>query len=124
MLLSEGVQKFLFPDQVGLGRFTKIGFSNPEFMSHFVAVHEIAFGVLLLLGLFTRLSVVPIIVIMLSALYFTKIPILLNSGFWQMAHAARTDLSMLICSIVLLIEGSGVYSLDNWLKARFGVKNK
>lgn len=37
IFLSEGIQKFLFPELVGAGRFEKIGFENPEFWALFVA---------------------------------------------------------------------------------------
>lgn len=37
VFLSEGIQKFLFPELVGAGRFEKIGFANPEFLAAFVA---------------------------------------------------------------------------------------
>jgi len=30
VFLSEGIQKFLFPDQLGAGRFLKIGLPLPE----------------------------------------------------------------------------------------------
>jgi len=49
---------------------------------------------------------------MIIAIATTKIPILIDRGFWAMAHAARTDLSMLLCSIFLLVRGSGYFSID------------
>ena len=110
--LSEGIQKFLFPDTVGGGRFEKIGFSSPEFTAQFVACFEIACGSLMLLGLLTRLAAIPLIVIMLVAIVSTKIPILQEQGFWKMAHEARTDWSMLLGSIFLLIVGAGPWSCD------------
>jgi putative oxidoreductase len=102
----------LFPAEVGAGRFEKIGFSSPEFTAQFVACFEIACGSLVLLGLLTRLAAVPLIVIMLVALASTKIPILREQGFWKMAHEARTDWSMLLGSIFLLIVGAGPLSCD------------
>ena len=112
VFLSEGIQKFLFPDSVGAGRFEKIGFANPDFTAHFVGSSEILFGTLVLLGFLTRLSVLPLIIIMLTAISTTKIPILIESGFWKMAHDSRTDFSMLTCSIFLFIEGGGRWSVD------------
>ena len=35
-------------------------------------------------------------------------------GFWKMAHEARTDWSMLLGSLFLLIVGAGLWSLDAW----------
>src|SRR5690606_27353925 len=81
----------------------------------FVGGFEIICGVLLLLGLLTRLAAVPLIVIMLTAIATTKIPILTDHGFWKMAHDARTDWSMLLGSIFLLITGGGRWSLDHRL---------
>jgi uncharacterized membrane protein YphA (DoxX/SURF4 family) len=118
VFLSEGIQKFLFPAEVGAGRFEKIGFSSPEFTAQFVACFEIACGTLVLLGLLTRLAVVPLITIMVVAIACTKIPILREQGFWKMAHEARTDWSMLWGSIFLLIVGAGPLSFDTWLMSR------
>lgn len=112
VFLSEGTQKFLFPDDVGAGRFEKIGLPAPELLAPFVGCFEIACGGLVLLGLGTRLAVLPLITIMLVAIASTKIPILQDSGFWKMAHDARTDWSMLLGSLFLLTVGAGPLSLD------------
>ncbi len=112
VFLSEGIQKFLFPDSVGAGRFAKIGLPFPEITANFVGTVEIMCGLLVLLGLLTRIAVVPLICIMLTAIATTKVPILLESGFWKMAHDSRTDFSMLLTSIFLLINGAGPLSLD------------
>jgi len=112
VFLSEGVQKFLFSDQLGVGRFIKIGIPAPEVMAPFVGCFEIVCGSLLLLGLLTRLAAIPLIVIMLVAIMTTKIPMLLRSGFWAMAHEARPDFCMLLGSLFLLVAGAGCWSLD------------
>lgn len=112
VFLSEGIQKFLFPELVGAGRFEKIGFTNPEFLAAFVATFEIVCGILVLLGLFTRLASIPLLIIMGTALVTTKIPILLNKGFWSMAHESRTDFAMTVLLIYLLIYGAGKLSFD------------
>jgi uncharacterized membrane protein YphA (DoxX/SURF4 family) len=117
VFLSEGIQKFLFPASHGAGRFEKIGLPAPEFLGTFVGTFEIICGVLLLIGLTTRLASIPLIIIMLVAFATTKIEILANQGFWEMFHASRTDWSMLMGSIFLLIKGSGNWSLDYKLKS-------
>jgi len=117
VFLSEGLQKFLFPALRGAGRFIKIGLPAPEFLGYFVGSFEVICGILILLGLFTRYAAVPLIVIMLVAIGSTKIPILIDQGFWEMAHAARTDWAMLLGSLFLLINGGGQYALDTKLKA-------
>jgi len=120
VFLSEGIQKFLFPDQLGIGRFIKIGLPYPEFFGYFVPSFEIVCGVLVLIGLLTRLASIPLIIIMLVAIISTKIPVLLTNGFWEMAHAARTDWSMLIGSVILLSYGAGKFSADYYFKKKSG----
>ena len=125
VFLSEGIQKFLFADAVGAGRFVKIGIPYPEIMAPFVGVFEIGCGALMLLGLLTRLAAIPMIINMTVAIVSTKIPILLgygywgfnlrkldHYGFWAMAHESRTDFSMILGSIFLLLVGAGSLSLD------------
>jgi len=120
VFLSEGIQKFLFPGELGVGRFAKIGIPEPEIMAPFVGVVEIVCGTLFLVGILTRLAALPLIVDMLVAITTTKIPILLQKGFWAMAHEARTDWSMLLGSLFLLLVGAGPLSLDKQVAARKG----
>lgn len=116
VFLSEGIQKFLYPESLGVGRFTRIGIPLPNISSPFVGVVEIVCGALVLIGLATRLAAIPLIIDMIVAISTTKIPILMGTGFWAMAHEARTDFSMLLGSIFLLICGSGRLSVDaSWI---------
>lgn len=114
VFLSEGLQKFLFPGDPdrGAARFAKLGFPAPEFTSSFVASFEVTCGILIVLGLVTRLAVIPTLTIMVVAITTTKVPVLLNRGFWDMAHAGRTDFSMLLGSLFLLCVGAGPWSID------------
>jgi putative oxidoreductase len=125
VFLSEGLQKFLYADYVGAGRFARIGIPAPELMGPLVGLVEIACGTLVLLGLFTRWAVVPLLGIMLVAFVTTKVPILLGQdlgpfrvrqlsyhGFWAFAHESRTDFSMVMGSLFLWMTGAGPLSLD------------
>jgi uncharacterized membrane protein YphA (DoxX/SURF4 family) len=112
IFISEGFQKFLYPDTIGTGRFAKIGFTNPSFWAHFTASFEILCGLLILLGLFTRLAAIPLLIIMTVAFITTKWPILIDKGFWTMAHEYRTDFAMTMLLIFMLIYGGGKRSLD------------
>ena len=125
VFVSEGLQKFIFPGELGTGRFTTIGFANPSAVAYFVACFEVTCGALLLLGLGTRLAAIPLVIVMLTALTTTKVPILLGHdlwgfhvralkryGFWAAASEARTDCSMLLGSLFLLIVGAGRWSFD------------
>ena len=110
--LSEGIQKFLFPAALGVGRFTTIGIPAPEIMAPFVGAVEITCGLLLILGLLTRLATVPLLIDILVAIATTKVPILLKSGFWAAAHEARTDYCMVLGLVLLLTTGAGPWSVD------------
>ncbi len=128
---SEGILKFLQPAAQGAGRFAKIGIPAPELMGPLVGVVEIVCGVLLLVGLATRLAALPIVIDMLAALASTKLPILLGhgywifahsfapkSGFWAFLHESRTDFAMLCGGLFLVLVGADRLSLDRVLIAR------
>jgi uncharacterized membrane protein YphA (DoxX/SURF4 family) len=120
VFLFEGIQKFLHPDQLGTGRFHKAGIPAPGFFAPLDGVFEIVCGGLILVGLFTRLAAVPMIVNMLGALLITKLPVLWGdaplfkdtSGWWDFIHESRTDVAQLCGSLFLLLVGAGAYSLD------------
>jgi uncharacterized membrane protein YphA (DoxX/SURF4 family) len=112
VFFSEGIQKFLFPATLGVGRFMKIGIPAPQLLAPFVSVVEIVCGMLLIIGLFTRLATIPLIIDIGVAIITTKIPMLSAAGFWSMAHEARTDYCMLLGLLFLLLVGSGPFSID------------
>lgn len=133
VFLPEGIQKLAFPDSLGVGRFARIGIPYPDLMGPFVGVVEIVCGGLIILGLLTRLAVIPLIIVMIVAIVSTKLPIwaaqdiwifhlpkLPRYGFWSMAHEARTDFAMLLGCLYLLIDGAGAWSVDARLAARRG----
>ena len=131
VFLPEGIQKLVFPELLGVGRFIKIGIPNPELMGPFVGCVEMICGAMILIGLLTRLAAIPLVIIMLVAIISTKIPILLGHdwwvfhvsplpryGFWSFMHETRADWAMLMGALFLFIEGGGRWSLDNVLRNR------
>ena len=112
VFLSEGIQKLLFPSALGVGRFEKIGIPAPQFLAPFVAVVEIICGILVLLGLITRLASIPLLIDIAVAILTTKVPMIVKSGIWATLHEARTDFSMVFGLVFLLICGGGALSLD------------
>lgn len=103
VFLSEGIQKFISPGEVGAGRFEKIGLPLPQILGPFVGVTEVLCGALVLFGWRLRLSTLPLLAIMTVAIATTKIPILMNQGFWKMAHESRTDFAMTMGLLFLLL---------------------
>lgn len=120
VFLSEGIQKFLFSAELGTGRFVKIGIPMAHVMAPFVGVVEIVCGTLLLIGLLTRLSAIPLLIDICVAIVTTKLPMLIHKGFWPMAHEGRTDFSMLLGLLFLLCVGGGATSLDSTLCRKDG----
>lgn len=129
VFLTEGIQKFLYPDDLGAGRFAKIGIPSADIMGPFVGGLEIVCGVLIIIGLLTRFAALALLGDMTVAFVSTKIPILLGAGFWgfsltklprygflSMMHEARTDLAMWFGLLFLIIVGAGkTWSVDSKL---------
>jgi uncharacterized membrane protein YphA (DoxX/SURF4 family) len=121
----EGVMKFVFPN-LGVGRFTKLGFPMPGFTSTFVALLEIIGGSLVIAGWQTRLFSVLFAFEMVVAILSTKVSLFLGhyplalppvppqTGFWAVLHETRSDYAQLLVSLFLLLEGPGRWSLDSW----------
>jgi putative oxidoreductase len=132
VFLSEGIQKFLYPEDLAAGRFTKIGIPSPEIMGPLVGGCEVVCGALLIVGFLTRLAAIVLLIDISVAIVSTKIPVLLGHGFWgfslmklprygfwSMMHEARTDFSMWLGLLFLLIVGAGRWSFDaTWTRGR------
>lgn len=125
VFLVEGILKFRLPQELGVGRFASIGIPAPPFTAPFVGGVEIVCGAFVILGLLTRWACIPLLIDIVVAILSTKIPILLGHPFWRFAvpnvkhygilgmlHEARTDFSMLLGLLFLLIAGSGSLALD------------
>jgi uncharacterized membrane protein YphA (DoxX/SURF4 family) len=117
IFFTQGILKFIDPN-MGVARFTRIGFAHPYFTAQFVGTFEILCGLLITMGLFTRISAVPLLVIILTAIATTKIPELTrpNQGFWYMVSDARTDFAMLCSLLFLILVGGGPWSLESRLR--------
>lgn len=131
VFVPEGIQKLLFPEILGAGRFAGIGIPWPGFTGPLVGWFELICGVLLLVGLVGRLAAIPLVVIMIVAILSTKVPILLGHdwlifhvrpldryGWWSMLHEIRADWAMLCGALFILLSGSGRWSLDARLFGR------
>ena len=113
IFLTQGILKYIDPN-MGVVRFTRIGFPNPYFTAHFVGAFEVLCGFLLLLGLWTRLVSLPLLIVIMTAIATTKVPELFraNQGLWYMVSDARTDFAMFCCLVFLFSVGGGGWSLD------------
>jgi putative oxidoreductase len=119
----EGLLKFVYVNQ-GVGRFTKLAFPFPETTAHVIATGEILGGLLIIFGLFTRITafyfIVQMVVAVLSTkidLYFGRSPLPMppappKMGIWAVLHEIRSDYAQILTCLFLLIEGAGRRSLD------------
>ena len=62
VFFPERIQKLVFPEILGAGRFANIGIPYPEVMGPFVGVVEVTCGVLIILGFLTRLAAIPLVI--------------------------------------------------------------
>jgi len=103
---ASGLIKFLYANQ-GVGRFAKLGIPAPEFLANLVGLVKIAAGLLLAVGLLTRLAAIPLVCNMLVAIGTSKLPLLFGAGtepvaaatkvgFWAFAYQSRLDFTMLL----------------------------
>jgi putative oxidoreductase len=116
VFLSEGIQKFLFPAELGVGRFLKIGIPWPQGMAPFVGAVEIGAGLLVILDALALYAAGALLIDISVAIVSTKIPILLarpvgpfslprlaSYGFWSFLHEARADWCMFLGCIAVIL---------------------
>ncbi len=113
VFVSEGIQKFLFPGDLGAGRFHRLGVPWPHEMAVFVAVVELLCGPAVLLGMETRWASVGLLCVNVGAIVMTKIPLYRHTNLWVTLHESRVDASMFFGLLFLLLAGSGAYALEN-----------
>ncbi len=115
VFFTEFLQKFILPELQGAGRFAIIGLPTPNFLGTWVGSFEAVCGLLVLMGLLTRVASIPLLIIKLVAIFTTKAEILANKGVWDLLHESRTDWAMLLGSLFLIIKGGGRWSVDRQL---------
>jgi putative oxidoreductase len=89
VFFAEGIKKFMFPADWGVGRFEKIGIIYPGLSAPFVGIVEIICGLLLIDGLLTRLSALLLLIDISVGILTTKVPILMHKEFWPAEAEAR-----------------------------------
>ncbi|TGL65759.1 DoxX family protein [Leptospira sarikeiensis] len=123
VFIWEGIIKFLYVNQ-GIGRFTKLGFSQPELVASLIGGLEILGGIMILLGVLTKPISFIFVIQMFVAMYLTKLPLFFGTsplpppqappivGIWAVLHEIRSEYSQVLGSLFLYLSGPGRFSVD------------
>ncbi len=101
-MLSFSVLKSSFPPSIGL---------SSEWSLIMIILVEVGCSLLVLLGLLTRLAVLPLMFAMIIAAFFTFSPVTIGVVELPMLYFAGF--------FFLLLAGPGRYSIDNWMVNRY-----
>ncbi|HZN92096.1 MAG TPA: DoxX family protein [Myxococcales bacterium] len=96
------------------GFFAELGIPAPELQARFVSATEFVCGWLLLVGLFSRIASVPLVITMLVATITAKADELRHYG----DLFGFTEWTYLVLAVVVIVHGPGVHSLDALLARR------
>jgi uncharacterized membrane protein YphA (DoxX/SURF4 family) len=124
VFVTEGILKFVYSAELGTGRFAHIGLPFPHFLAPFVGVVEIAAGSTIILNLYAGDAALLLLIVILTAIFTTKVPILLGHhlgvfappklehyGLLSFIHESRTDLCMLFGLVAILLDSGMKISL-------------
>lgn len=121
VFITEGALKFMYPGELGAGRFARIGLMYPHVLASFVGGVEIVAGLAVLANFYAGDAALFLLAVIVTAIVTTKIPILMGHPLGRFAppknvehfgvlgfiHEARTDLAMLFSLIAIALD-SGV----------------
>ncbi|MFC3041075.1 DoxX family protein [Virgibacillus xinjiangensis] len=99
VFIASAVPKLVVHDFKGI--FLSLGLPFPETILYLVAITELICGMLLIGGMYIKQAIAPLILIMLGALYLTKIPLFLNQGFVAFIFESRLDIFLLVLLLLL-----------------------
>jgi putative oxidoreductase len=131
VFLTEGILKFVRPDELGWGRFAGIGLPYPQVLAPLVGGTEIVAGAAVLLNLYAGDAAILLLAVIAIAL-MTKLPILLGRplgpfalaklpyyGLLSFLHEAQLDFCMLFASVAILIDsGQRIGRKTPWYQSR------
>ena len=108
---SPAMMKWKNIDQI-ITWFSGMGIPFPQLNAYLSASTELAGSIFLTLGLMTRLISIPLMIVMLVAIFTVHLP----NGFESGNNGFEIPLYYLVMLISLFANGSGKYSVDFFLK--------
>lgn len=94
------------------GWFESMNYPQPTLSAYLATITETAGVILLFIGLGTRLISIPLIFVMLVAIFTVHF----NNGFNAGDNGFEIPLYYVIMLLTLVVYGSGKYSVDNYIK--------
>ena len=91
------------------GNLTKMGFSPAMFWSYLAAYSTLIGGICLILGVFTRMATIPLIIFMLVAVLKVHI----SKGFFITNGGYEYNFVVILSLIALMLMGGGKFSLTS-----------
>jgi putative oxidoreductase len=119
VFIESGWGKIHHIDKV-IGFFASLGLPAPAFQAHLVAYTEFVAGLLILVGLATRLASIPLVIVMLVALRTAFADKLAGSAMED--FSALTGISeylYIVLLVWLIIAGPGRVALDALVARKF-----
>ncbi|MGD0735941.1 MAG: DoxX family protein [Terracidiphilus sp.] len=121
VFLTEGILKFLHPEELGVTFFSSIGLPFPQYLGPAIGCIEILGGAAIIVNLYAGDAALMLLFVVLAALITTKLPILTGGpigpfpvkklpsyGPLIFLHEARIELCMIFGSVAVLID-SGLH---------------
>jgi putative oxidoreductase len=98
--------------------FTDLELSSPFFHAYEVALVEAVCGILIFIGLASRLASIPVIIVMLTALVTAHSEYIGDLEFLKDPHmlVIQEPYPYLVLGLLIFIFGPGKISIDGWIK--------
>lgn len=98
------------------GMLTGLGVGAPSLFAWLVTIAELIGGVLILIGLLTRLATLPLIATLVGAIILVKFDLGVIAGPGSPMPGAELDIALLAGLVALLLIGPGKVSVDRVLR--------
>lgn len=112
VFLVHGWQKLTGGPEGFAGMLTGLGVPAPLLFAWLTTAAELGGGILILLGLLTRLATLPLIVVMIGAITLVKTDIGIVAPMGAQLPGAELDIALLVGLVGLLLLGPGRLSVD------------
>lgn len=99
VFITSGIMKLLVVDFKN--SFINLGLPFPTMTLFLVAIVEMACGTLIVANMYVKQAIIPLMLIMIGALYLTKFPLLVKQDVLTFLFESRLDVVMFILLFVL-----------------------